>query len=138
MIFFSSGGSWTPHKVELAVWTHYVARDNKPEILADMPSRQAHYILYIIITFIVYAPNLLHILSCIIIIHICPNILYIVSCIFIIYAPICCIFYHILLSYMPQQIVDSIMYYYHICPPGTPPRWTGSPARSRPRPPTAR
>ena len=41
---FSSGGSWTPHKVELAVWTHYVARDNKPEILADMPSRQAHYI----------------------------------------------------------------------------------------------
>ena len=39
---FCSGGSWTPHKVELAVWTHYVARDNKPEILADMPSRQAH------------------------------------------------------------------------------------------------
>ena len=36
---FCSGGSWTPHKVELAVWTHYVARDNKPEILADMPSR---------------------------------------------------------------------------------------------------
>jgi len=35
------GGSWTPHKVELAVWTHYVARDNKPEILADMPSRHA-------------------------------------------------------------------------------------------------
>merc|ERR1712127_1176537 len=33
------GGEWTPHKVELAVWTHYVARDLKPEILADMPSR---------------------------------------------------------------------------------------------------
>merc|ERR1740123_1321556 len=33
------GGSWTPHKVELAVWTHYVARDTKPEILEDMPSR---------------------------------------------------------------------------------------------------
>jgi len=33
------GGSWTPHKVELAVWTHYVARDTKPEILADMPSK---------------------------------------------------------------------------------------------------
>merc|ERR1719239_1395721 len=33
------GGNWTPHKVELAVWTHYVARDTKPEILADMPSK---------------------------------------------------------------------------------------------------
>jgi len=33
------GGSWTPHKVELAVWTHYVARDVKPEILGDMPLR---------------------------------------------------------------------------------------------------
>ena len=25
--------------MELAVWTHYVARDTKPEILADMPSK---------------------------------------------------------------------------------------------------
>jgi len=33
------GGSWTPHKVEMAVWTHYVARDLKPEILEDMPSK---------------------------------------------------------------------------------------------------
>merc|ERR1719239_1452887 len=33
------GGNWTPHKAELAVWTHYVARDTKPEILADMPSK---------------------------------------------------------------------------------------------------
>jgi len=33
----SQGGQWTPHKVELALWTHYVARDIKPEILADMP-----------------------------------------------------------------------------------------------------
>ena len=37
-----SGGSWTPHKVELAVWTHYVARDIKPEILDGLPS--AHQI----------------------------------------------------------------------------------------------
>jgi hypothetical protein len=33
------GGSWTPHKVEMAVWTHYVARDLKPELLEDMPSK---------------------------------------------------------------------------------------------------
>merc|ERR1711962_941326 len=33
------GGDWTPHKVEMAVWTHYVARDLKPELLDDMPSK---------------------------------------------------------------------------------------------------
>ena len=33
------GGSWTPHKVEMAVWTHYVARDLKPEILENLPPR---------------------------------------------------------------------------------------------------
>jgi len=33
----SQGGDWTPHKVELAVWTHYVSRDIKPELLDDMP-----------------------------------------------------------------------------------------------------
>ena len=32
-----TGSGWTPHKVELAVWTHYVARDLKPELLEDMP-----------------------------------------------------------------------------------------------------
>lgn len=35
------GGSWTPHTVELAVWTHYVANDLKPELLADIPSAAA-------------------------------------------------------------------------------------------------
>lgn len=34
----SQGGSWTPHKVELAVWTHYVARDIKPELLDGIPT----------------------------------------------------------------------------------------------------
>jgi len=33
----SQGGEWNPHKVELAIWTHYVARDIKPELLDDMP-----------------------------------------------------------------------------------------------------
>lgn len=33
----AEGSGWTPHKVELAVWTHYVARDLKPELLEDMP-----------------------------------------------------------------------------------------------------
>ncbi|GIX67485.1 hypothetical protein CEXT_168791 [Caerostris extrusa] len=30
-------GNWTPHKVELTLWTHYIARDLKPEILEGMP-----------------------------------------------------------------------------------------------------
>lgn len=37
----SQGGSWTPHNVELAVWTHYVARDLKPELLEDMPDSKS-------------------------------------------------------------------------------------------------
>lgn len=35
---FILGGDWTPHKVELAIWTHYVACDLKPELLSDLPS----------------------------------------------------------------------------------------------------
>jgi len=34
------GGSWTPHQVELAVWTHYVAQELKPELLDEMPGRR--------------------------------------------------------------------------------------------------
>lgn len=29
--------SWNPHKVELAIWTHYIANDLKPELLSEMP-----------------------------------------------------------------------------------------------------
>merc|ERR1719376_1445405 len=32
------GGAWNPHKVELAVWTYYIAMDLKPELLSDLPS----------------------------------------------------------------------------------------------------
>jgi len=32
------GGSWNPHKVELAIWTYYIAMDLKPELLSDLPS----------------------------------------------------------------------------------------------------
>lgn len=35
----AQGGNWTPHKVELAVWTQYVCRDLKPELMEDMPGR---------------------------------------------------------------------------------------------------
>jgi len=35
----AEGGNWTPHKVELTVWTHYVMREFKPELFDDMPSR---------------------------------------------------------------------------------------------------
>jgi len=37
----SQGGSWNPHQVELAVWTHYISRDLKPEILEDMPDARS-------------------------------------------------------------------------------------------------
>jgi hypothetical protein len=37
----SQGGEWNPHTVELAIWTHYVARDLKPELLEDMPGSKA-------------------------------------------------------------------------------------------------
>lgn len=36
-MFFAGGSEWTPHRVELAVWTHYICRDLKPDILVDMP-----------------------------------------------------------------------------------------------------
>ena len=36
------GGKWTPHTVELAIWTHYIARDIKPELLDDMPGLDAN------------------------------------------------------------------------------------------------
>jgi hypothetical protein len=35
--FHFPGGDWNPHKVELAVWTHYVLNELKPEVLMDMP-----------------------------------------------------------------------------------------------------
>ena len=35
-----TGGDWTPHKIELAVWTHYVMNEYKAETLLDMPSRK--------------------------------------------------------------------------------------------------
>lgn len=36
----SSGSShlWSPHRVELALWAHYVANDLSPELLSQMPS----------------------------------------------------------------------------------------------------
>jgi hypothetical protein len=38
-VFVFAGGEWTPHKVELAVWTHFVVNELKPELLADMPGK---------------------------------------------------------------------------------------------------
>ncbi|KAG8198079.1 hypothetical protein JTE90_020909 [Oedothorax gibbosus] len=29
--------NWTPHKIELTLWTHYIARDLKPSIFDDFP-----------------------------------------------------------------------------------------------------
>ncbi|KYM93452.1 hypothetical protein ALC62_15810, partial [Cyphomyrmex costatus] len=33
----SNGKSWSPHRVELALWTHYVASELKPELLDGIP-----------------------------------------------------------------------------------------------------
>ena len=36
--FPTSGGTeWTPHKVEMAVWTYYILREFKPEALENLP-----------------------------------------------------------------------------------------------------
>lgn len=33
-----SNASWSPHRVELALWTHYNAYEMKPELLEDIPA----------------------------------------------------------------------------------------------------
>merc|ERR1711976_685122 len=33
----AQGGDWNPHKVEMAVWTYYILRELKPEVLEDLP-----------------------------------------------------------------------------------------------------
>ena len=35
---FLGASNWTPHRVELAVWTFYILHDLKPELLQDLPS----------------------------------------------------------------------------------------------------
>ncbi|XP_067005442.1 uncharacterized protein Amun [Anabrus simplex] len=34
----TNNGTWSPHQVELALWTHYVASEMKPELLDSIPS----------------------------------------------------------------------------------------------------
>lgn len=34
----SNGKTWSPHRVELALWTHYVASELKPELLDGIPN----------------------------------------------------------------------------------------------------
>jgi len=31
------GGSWTPHKVDMAIYSYYVLREHKPDLLKEMP-----------------------------------------------------------------------------------------------------
>ena len=38
------GGDWTPHKVELTVWSFFVLRENKPQVLDDLPSAEAEVV----------------------------------------------------------------------------------------------
>merc|ERR1712227_22452 len=33
----AQGGDWNPHKVEMAVWTYYILRELKPEVLEELP-----------------------------------------------------------------------------------------------------
>ena len=37
-INFLGASNWTPHGVELAVWTYYILHDLKPELLQELPS----------------------------------------------------------------------------------------------------
>jgi hypothetical protein len=34
----ANNGTWSPHRVELALWTHYVASEMKPELLNSIPN----------------------------------------------------------------------------------------------------
>lgn len=34
---------WSPHKVELALWTHYVVNEHKPELLSSKYYQDVHY-----------------------------------------------------------------------------------------------
>ena len=38
VIAISGASNWTPHRVELAVWTFYILHDLKPELLQELPS----------------------------------------------------------------------------------------------------
>ena len=37
----SQGGSWSLHKVDMAVFSYYILREHKPELLKDMPDEDA-------------------------------------------------------------------------------------------------
>ena len=37
LTFADPEGKWTPHKVDQALWSHYLARELKPELLEGMP-----------------------------------------------------------------------------------------------------
>jgi len=37
LVSASNGKTWSPHRVELALWTHYVASELKPELLDGIP-----------------------------------------------------------------------------------------------------
>jgi len=34
----AQGGDWNPHKVELTLWSFFVLRENKPDVLDDLPA----------------------------------------------------------------------------------------------------
>lgn len=36
-LLIGSESTWSPHSVELALWTHYVASELKPELLSSVP-----------------------------------------------------------------------------------------------------
>ena len=36
----SQGGNWTPHKVDMAVFSYYILREHKPQLLKDLPEDQ--------------------------------------------------------------------------------------------------
>merc|ERR1740129_222344 len=44
----SQGGSWTPHKVDMALFSYYILREHKPDLLKDMPEDHGRVVLGIV------------------------------------------------------------------------------------------
>ena len=41
LFFFKGCGEWNPHRVEMALWTHFVVTELKKELLEGMPDSSA-------------------------------------------------------------------------------------------------
>lgn len=42
MILAQNPEAWNPHRVEMALWSHYVVSENKPELLEAEPPKNGN------------------------------------------------------------------------------------------------